>query len=101
MSAIATFLEHQGYNKIPFRIRKSNHLYLNARINGVKGLFLLDTGAQQPVSTLINNRFSFLIPARAMSKRRVPVLMIFTPKFPKETGSNWTSGKVTTILLYF
>lgn len=45
MSDIIPFLEHQGYFKIPFRIRKSNHLYLNAKINGVKGLFLLDTGA--------------------------------------------------------
>src|SRR5690554_3766030 len=60
MSAIATFLEHQGYNKIPFRIRKSNHLYLNARINGVKGLFLLDTG---PSTTCIdlNQQSVFLL----------------------------------------
>lgn len=60
MSAIATFLEHQGYNKIPFRIRKSNHLYLNARINGVKGLFLLDTGASTTCIDL-NQQSVFLL----------------------------------------
>ncbi len=60
MSAIATFLEHQGYNKIPFRIRKSNHLYLNARINGIKGLFLLDTGASTTCIDL-NQQSVFLL----------------------------------------
>lgn len=45
MDAIVSTFEQQGYFKISFRIRKSNHLYIQAKINGVKGLFLLDTGA--------------------------------------------------------
>lgn len=39
------FFEQQGYFGIPFRIRKSNHLYVHAKINKTKGLFLIDTGA--------------------------------------------------------
>jgi len=45
MIEIEHSLLQQGYHSIPFRIRKSNHLYIYAKINGVKGLFLLDTGA--------------------------------------------------------
>ncbi len=45
MNDIVTVLEQQDYFSIPFRIRKSNHLYVHAKINGTKGLFLIDTGA--------------------------------------------------------
>lgn len=42
---IITVLAQQDYLSIPFRIRKSNHLYIQGKINRVKGLFLIDTGA--------------------------------------------------------
>lgn len=45
MNDIVTVLEQQDYFRIPFRIRKSNHLYVHAKVNGIKGLFLIDTGA--------------------------------------------------------
>lgn len=45
MNDIVTVLEQQDYFSIPFRIRKSNHLFVQAKINRVKGLFLIDTGA--------------------------------------------------------
>jgi len=45
MNNTISILQYRGYFKIPFRIRKSNHLYINAKINGIKKLFLLDTGA--------------------------------------------------------
>src|SRR5690606_9605756 len=45
MNDIVTVLEQQNYYSIPFRIRKSNHLYVHAKINRIKGLFLIDTGA--------------------------------------------------------
>lgn len=45
MNDIVTVFEHQGYVGIPFRVRKSNHLYVYAKINRTKGLFLIDTGA--------------------------------------------------------
>ncbi len=45
MNNSISLLPLDGYSKISFRIRKSNHLYINGKINGIKGLFLLDTGA--------------------------------------------------------
>lgn len=45
MNDLVTVLEQQNYYSIPFRIRKSNHLYVHAKVNGIKGLFLIDTGA--------------------------------------------------------
>lgn len=45
MTNITLLLEQEGYYKVSFKIRKSNHLFVNAKINGVKGLFLIDTGA--------------------------------------------------------
>lgn len=45
MNDLVTVLEQQNYFSIPFRIRKSNHLFVYAKVNRIKGLFLIDTGA--------------------------------------------------------
>lgn len=45
MNDIVTVFEQQNYFSVPFRIRKSNHLYVYAKVNRTKGLFLIDTGA--------------------------------------------------------
>ena len=45
MKALETILEKEHYRKIKFRITKTQHLLINAEINGVKGRFILDTGA--------------------------------------------------------
>jgi len=42
---IAAILKNQDYKKIKFKISRTNHLLLSAYINGVKGDFILDTGA--------------------------------------------------------
>lgn len=39
------FLLDKGYAKIKLKLTKTNHFELKATINGVKGLFILDTGA--------------------------------------------------------
>ena len=39
------FLLPQGYVKIKLKLTKTNHFEIKAIINGVKGLFILDTGA--------------------------------------------------------
>jgi len=39
------FLLPQGYIKIKLKLTKTNHFEIKATINGVKGLFILDTGA--------------------------------------------------------
>ena len=45
MENIARMLSKEHYRKINFKISKTNHLLLSASINGVKGDFILDTGA--------------------------------------------------------
>ena len=39
------FLLAKGYTKIKLKLTKTNHFEIKATINGVKGLFILDTGA--------------------------------------------------------
>jgi hypothetical protein len=38
-------LKEQGYKKIKFKISKTQHLLIKAKINGIEGNFILDTGA--------------------------------------------------------
>lgn len=45
MKDLAHILERKNYKKIKFTISKTNHLLVNGSINGVKGKFILDTGA--------------------------------------------------------
>ncbi|WP_297517453.1 retropepsin-like aspartic protease [Flavobacterium sp.] len=45
MNQIPDILHQQGYKSIPFRVTKTQHLVLYAKINGVRGRFILDTGA--------------------------------------------------------
>ncbi len=44
MSLQAHLIE-KGYTKIKLKLTKTNHLEVKASINGIKGLFILDTGA--------------------------------------------------------
>ena len=39
------FLLEKGYTKIKLKLTKTNHFEMRATINGIKGLFILDTGA--------------------------------------------------------
>ncbi|MEO8933357.1 MAG: retropepsin-like aspartic protease [Xanthomarina sp.] len=39
------FLVNKGYTTIKLKLTKTNHFEIKATINGVKGLFILDTGA--------------------------------------------------------
>lgn len=45
MSTLKQFLIDKNFHRIKFKISESNHLFLEASINGQKGTFLLDTGA--------------------------------------------------------
>jgi predicted aspartyl protease len=38
-------LKKEGYKKLNFKVSKTQHLLIKATINGVKGNFILDTGA--------------------------------------------------------
>ncbi|WP_019670671.1 retropepsin-like aspartic protease [Eudoraea adriatica] len=45
MSKLKKLLKNKGYAKIPLVLGDTNHLEVTARINGVSGRFILDTGA--------------------------------------------------------
>ena len=45
MENLQQLLKKNKYKKIKFRITKTRHLLLKAKINGISGSFILDTGA--------------------------------------------------------
>ncbi|QRM89006.1 acid protease [Lacinutrix sp. WUR7] len=45
MKTLQEFLGKQEYLKIKLKLTKTNHFEIKASINGIKGLFILDTGA--------------------------------------------------------
>lgn len=45
MEEIQDFLKEKKYKKIKFKVLKTQHLLIKASINGIKGNFILDTGA--------------------------------------------------------
>lgn len=45
MKNLQELLKDSGYRKIAFKVSKTQHLLIKATINGVKGNFILDTGA--------------------------------------------------------
>jgi len=45
MQSLQEFLLERDYIKIKLKLTKTNHFEVKATINGVKGLFILDTGA--------------------------------------------------------
>jgi predicted aspartyl protease len=45
MKNLPDILKKEKYKKINFKVSKTQHLLIKAKINGVKGNFILDTGA--------------------------------------------------------
>lgn len=45
METLQSFLSAKGYSKIKLKLTKTNHFEIKASINGIKGSFILDTGA--------------------------------------------------------
>jgi predicted aspartyl protease len=45
MNYLPYILKKEKYKKINFKVSKTQHLLIKAKINGVKGNFILDTGA--------------------------------------------------------
>ena len=45
MEELQDFLKGKKYKKINFNVLKTQHLLIIAKINGIKGKFILDTGA--------------------------------------------------------
>jgi len=45
MEKLQALLKKEGYKRIKFKLSKTQHLLIKARINGIDGNFILDTGA--------------------------------------------------------
>ncbi|KGO92224.1 retropepsin-like aspartic protease [Flavobacterium subsaxonicum] len=45
MKDLYSHLKDKGYKRIKFKVSKTQHLLVKAKINGVEGNFILDTGA--------------------------------------------------------
>jgi predicted aspartyl protease len=45
MDTLQDFLVKRNYTKVKLKLTKTNHFEIKASINGVNGLFILDTGA--------------------------------------------------------
>ncbi|WP_350284890.1 retropepsin-like aspartic protease [uncultured Croceitalea sp.] len=45
MKSLKKFLKAKGYTRIPLALTKTNHFEITAKINGIAGRFILDTGA--------------------------------------------------------
>ncbi len=45
MEDLQDFLKKKKYKKIKFKVLKTQHLLITAKINDIKGTFILDTGA--------------------------------------------------------
>lgn len=45
MEDLKDFLINRGYTKVKMHLTKTNHFEIKVTLNGVKGLFILDTGA--------------------------------------------------------
>lgn len=45
MAKLKKLLKKNNYISVPFKLTATNHLEIKAKINGIKGVFILDTGA--------------------------------------------------------
>lgn len=45
MELLSDFLLDKGYSRIKLKLTKTNHFEIKATLNGIKGRFILDTGA--------------------------------------------------------
>ena len=45
MKTLRSFLRRKGYIAIPLQLTATNHFELEAKVNGITGRFILDTGA--------------------------------------------------------
>ena len=55
-----SFLKSQGYTSIKLKKTDTNHYQIEAKINDIEGLFILDTGASNTCTDLQINKFHLI-----------------------------------------
>ena len=53
---LKTFLQESSYSSVTFKRIKTNHIQIKAEINGLKGVFIIDTGASNTCIDLENHK---------------------------------------------
>lgn len=57
MENLGEILKKDGYKKIRFKVSKTQHLFIRAKVNGVWGDFILDTGASNSCIDFLHTTF--------------------------------------------
>ena len=65
---LKTFLEEYSYSSITFKRIKTNHIQMKAEINGIKGVFIIDTGASNTCIDLENHQLFKIFPEESLEK---------------------------------
>ena len=96
-----SFLKSQGYTSIKLTKTNTNHFQMEAIINDVKGLFILDTGASNTCVDLEKNKFN-LISVKSEVKASSATDLITETKISKKNNleiGKW-KNKYTSIVLF-
>ena len=96
-----SFLKSQGYISIKLTKTNTNHFQMEAIINDVKGLFILDTGASNTCVDLEKNKFN-LISVQSEVKASSATDLITETKISKKNNleiGKW-KNKYTSIVLF-
>ena len=96
-----SFLKSQGYISIKLNKTITNHFQIEAMINDIKGLFILDTGASNTCVDLEKNKFS-LISVQSEAKASSATDLIAETKISKKNKlqiGKW-KNKSSSIVLF-
>ena len=65
---LKTFLQESSYSSVTFKRIKTNHIQIKAEINGLKGVFIIDTGASNTCIDLKNHKLFKIFPEESPEK---------------------------------
>ena len=65
---LKTFLQESSYSSVTFKLIKTNHIKIKAKINGIEGIFIIDTGASNTCIDLENHKLFKIFPEESPEK---------------------------------
>lgn len=68
MENLQEILKKDGYKRIRFKVSKTQHLFIKAKINGIIGDFILDTGASNSCIDFSSKEFFVLTASASATK---------------------------------
>lgn len=100
-NSLGEFLTEQGYKKIKLHPTVTNHFEVNATINGVKGKFIVDTGASNScIDFKSANTFKLTVKDSTILAAGAGATDMKTKISAKSTLKigQWTTNKLTLVL---